>query len=131
MFFSKSRQILVTDTAGRLRAIRRVIQALGEQADPEQLVRSQLKALEYALQVYCLDTGDYPRMLSGFIVTDDTLQTTLPGVFAAGDVQNRVLAQIVTATGSGATAAMEAERFLAGLEGRAYPEREHGKRSGA
>ncbi len=69
-----------------------------------------------------LDLDDF-----GFIVTDRRMHTSVPGVFAAGDVQDRVLAQVVTAAGSGAIAAMEAERFLAELEGEAYPEREFGE----
>jgi len=59
----------------------------------------------------------------GYIVTDRQCHTSVPGVFAAGDVQERVLKQIATAVGSGAMAAMEAEKFIAELEDRAYPER--------
>jgi thioredoxin reductase (NADPH) len=59
----------------------------------------------------------------GYIVTDRQGHTSVPGVFAAGDVQERVLKQISTAVGSGAMAAMEAEKFIAELEDRAYPER--------
>lgn len=58
----------------------------------------------------------------GYIVTDSQQRTRVPGVFAAGDVQEGVLRQIATAVGTGAKAAMEAERYLAELEDRAYPE---------
>ena len=56
-----------------------------------------------------------------YIVTDLEQRTSVPGVFAAGDVQERVLRQIATAVGTGAKAAMEAERYIAELEDRAYP----------
>jgi len=59
----------------------------------------------------------------GYIVTNRQCHTSMPGVFAAGDVQERVLKQVSTAVGSGAMAAMEAEKFIAELEDRAYPER--------
>jgi len=59
----------------------------------------------------------------GYIVTDRRMHTSVPGVFACGDVQERALPQVATAVGSGAIAAMEAEKYLAELEGRAYPER--------
>ncbi|MEA3459929.1 MAG: thioredoxin-disulfide reductase [Chloroflexota bacterium] len=57
----------------------------------------------------------------GFIVTDRAMHTSVEGVFAAGDVQERNLQQVATAVGTGAIAAMEAEKFIAALEGRAYP----------
>ena len=60
----------------------------------------------------------------GYIVTDRSMHTSVPGVFAAGDVQERVLKQVSTAVGGGAMAAMEAEKFIAELEGHAYPERQ-------
>lgn len=59
----------------------------------------------------------------GYIVVDERGHTSRRGVFAAGDVRKGVLKQVATAVGSGAVAAMEAEEYIAELEGRSYPSR--------
>ncbi|MBC7236876.1 MAG: thioredoxin-disulfide reductase [Chloroflexi bacterium] len=50
---------------------------------------------------------------NGYIVTDKRQRTNVPGVFAAGDVQDPWFRQVIVAAGTGAAAAIEAERFLA------------------
>jgi len=70
-----------------------------------------------------LFVGQIEMDKQGYVITDARQRTSINGVFAAGDVQERVLQQVVTACGTGAKAAMEAEKFIAELEDRAYPER--------
>ncbi len=53
-----------------------------------------------------------PLTEQGFIQTDDNMQTSIPGVFAAGDVRNKLLRQIATAVGDGSTAAFAAEKYI-------------------
>lgn len=59
----------------------------------------------------------------GYIVTDKQQHTSVRGIFAAGDVQDQIFRQAITSAGTGAAAAIEAEKFIAEIENRAYPGR--------
>ena len=51
-------------------------------------------------------------MEHGYIKTDDNMHTSIPGVFAAGDIRVKSLRQVVTAAADGAIAAMQAEHYV-------------------
>ncbi len=48
----------------------------------------------------------------GYIITDDEMRTSKPGIFAAGDIRQKLLRQVVTAVADGAIAAVAAEKYL-------------------
>lgn len=51
----------------------------------------------------------------GFIITDNNMETSCPGIFAAGDIRSKLLRQVSTSVGEGATAAFAAEKYLESL----------------
>jgi len=56
--------------------------------------------------------GQIETDADGYILSKGGARTNIPGVFHAGDVQDRSYRQAITASGAGCMAAMEAERFL-------------------
>jgi thioredoxin reductase (NADPH) len=52
----------------------------------------------------------------GYIITNDRMETSIPGVFACGDVRAQLVRQVTNAVGDGTTAAVAAEKYIEALE---------------
>ncbi len=61
-------------------------------------------------------SGQLEQDANGFVITDNTMQTSVKGVFAAGDVRNTPLRQVITAASDGAVSAFYASKYLEVLE---------------
>ncbi|NIA29584.1 MAG: thioredoxin-disulfide reductase [Actinobacteria bacterium] len=89
------------------------------------------EASDYPIDGIFIFIGHYPNVdlfkeqvdldKMNYIKTDRRTRTNLEGVFACGDVQDSIYRQAITAAGSGCQAGMEAEKYVAELEGKAYP----------
>ncbi len=107
-----------------------VVEELAGEANPPSLKKLKLRdtktgaASELAVDGLFVAIGHDPNTglfkgqlamdAEGYIVTKPgTTQTSVPGVFAAGDVQDKVFRQAVTAAGTGCMGALEADRYLA------------------
>ena len=58
----------------------------------------------------------------GHLIADPNTRTNVPGVFAAGEIADKVFKQVATSVGQGCAAAMQAEKFLASLEAEGLPD---------
>ncbi len=63
---------------------------------------------------------DIDKDEAGYIVTDDRMETSIPGLFAAGDVRATPFRQVITAVSDGAVAAHCAAQYIDEIEGKAY-----------
>jgi len=72
-------------------------------------LRGNAPATEFLMGAVDLDE-------KGYIITDEMMATSFPGVFAAGDVRKKKVNQQIVAAGEGAVAALAAERFIRGGE---------------
>ncbi len=54
-----------------------------------------------------------PLDAAGAVITNDLMETEIPGIFAAGDIRHNSARQVITAAGDGATAAISADKYLA------------------
>ena len=52
----------------------------------------------------------------GYVITDERMRTSVPGVFAAGEIQDPLYRQVATSVGQGCAAAMQTEKWLAERE---------------
>jgi thioredoxin reductase (NADPH) len=60
----------------------------------------------------------------GYLITDRRTRTSVPGVFAAGEIADPIFRQVISSAGEGCKAAIELEKYLADLEDRPYPGRQ-------
>jgi thioredoxin reductase (NADPH) len=58
--------------------------------------------------------GLLPLDEAGYIITNEKMETSVPGILAAGDIRSTSIRQTISAAGDGATAAIYAERYLTG-----------------
>src|SRR5204863_4824774 len=59
---------------------------------------------------------EFPKDPQGFVITDDKMETPVPGIYVAGDVRSQYVRQISNAVGDATTAAVAATRYIEELD---------------
>jgi thioredoxin reductase (NADPH) len=65
---------------------------------------------------------EFPKDAQGFVITDDKMETPIPGLYVAGDVRSQYVRQISNAVGDATTAAVAATRYIEELDATGDPE---------
>ncbi|MDB6149999.1 MAG: trxB [Chthoniobacter sp.] len=104
----------LTDAEGEMRAVRLKNLLTGEETELES--RCVFVAIGHTPNTAPL-RGKLDMDADGYLLQREGTRTNIPGVFAAGDVADHVYRQAITAAGQGCAAALDAEKYLAGLEG--------------
>jgi thioredoxin reductase (NADPH) len=102
----------LADEAGEMRALQ--IKNLETGAESELDVRCVFVAIGHTPNTKPFK-GKLDMDENGYLIQRHGTKTNLPGVFAAGDVADHVYRQAITAAGQGCAAALDAEKYLAGL----------------
>jgi thioredoxin reductase (NADPH) len=104
----------LTDDQGEMRAVK--IKNVNGGAERELEIKCVFAAIGHVPNTMAFK-GHLDMDENGYLLQRNGTSTNIPGVFAAGDVSDHVYRQAVTAAGQGCAAALDAERYLANLEG--------------
>lgn len=106
----------LTDEKGDMRAIRALNRVTGEESELE--LKCVFVAIGHDPNTAFLAGSGVNLDEDSYILQDGhSTRTNIPGIFSAGDVADHVYRQAITAAGNGCQAALDAERYIAALEG--------------